>query len=117
MKLRIINSTRESVVAECALLAGDSALRRKGLLAQDSFVPGTGLWLAPCEAVHTFGMKFPIDILFLDKRRRVRKVRHAVPRSRIAVDLFAHSVLELPAGTIKRTATGVGDQLQFEKEP
>jgi uncharacterized membrane protein (UPF0127 family) len=60
-------------------------------------------------------MKFPIDLVFLSKSRKVRKVRHAVPRRRIAVDLLAHSVLELPAGAVRETGTGVGDQLEFER--
>ena len=77
--------------------------------------PGDGLWIVPCEAVHTFGMKFPIDLVFLSKQRKVRKIRHAVPRRRIAVDLLAHSVLELPAGTLKLTRTEPGDDLELER--
>lgn len=77
--------------------------------------PGDGLWIVPCEAVHTFGMKFPIDLVFLSKKRKVRKIRRAVPRRRIALDLMAHSVLELPAGTAEATRTAVGDQLELEK--
>mgnify|MGYP002354891536 FL=1 len=77
--------------------------------------PGDGLWIVPCEAVHTFGMRFAIDIVFLNKKRQVRKIRHAVGKRRIAVDLLAHSVLELPAGTVASTNTEVGDQLEFEK--
>ena len=80
-----------------------------------ALAPGDGLWIVPCEGVHTFGMKFAIDLVFLTKRRKVHKIRHAVPRRRIAIDLLAHSVLELPPGTILATRTAVGDQLQLEK--
>jgi uncharacterized protein len=103
------------VLAEFASIADTSAKRRTGLLKHTGLGPGEGLWIVPCEAVHTFGMKFAIDLVFLSKRRKVRKIRHAVPRRRIAVDLLAHSVLELPAGTIATTRTAVGDQLELEK--
>lgn len=78
-------------------------------------VAGDGLWIVPCEGVHTFAMKFAIDLVFLSKRRKVRKVRHAVPRRRMAFDLLAHSVLELPAGTLAATGTVAGDQLELER--
>ena len=76
---------------------------------------GAGLWIVPCESVHTFFMKFPIDLVYLDRQRRVRKVRHAVPAWRMSACLSAHSVLELPAGTAKQTGTAVGDELEIEK--
>ena len=114
-KLRIRNNTRGTLLAEFASIADTSAKRRTGLLRHTELVPGDGLWIVPCEAVHTFAMKFAIDLVFLSKQRRVRKIRHAIPRRRIAVDLLAHSVLELPAGTLVATRTAVGDQLELEK--
>jgi uncharacterized membrane protein (UPF0127 family) len=60
-------------------------------------------------------MKFPIDVLFLDKKRKVLKIRSEMPRSRMAVCLRAHSVLELPSGTAEAMQTVVGDQLDFER--
>ena len=59
-------------------------------------------------------MKFPIDLVYLDKRRKVRKVRHAMPAWRLSACLTAHSILELPAGTVARTGTAVGDELIVE---
>lgn len=103
------------MLAETADIADTSAKRRTGLLKHTSLGPGEGLWIVPCEAVHTFGMKFAIDVVFLNKKRVVRKIRHAMPKRRIAVDLLAHSVLELPAGTLAETGTEPGDQLELEK--
>ena len=60
-------------------------------------------------------MKFPIDVLFLDKKKKVLKVRNAMPRWRMAMSLFAHSVLELPSGHAAKTGTVAGDQLEFER--
>ena len=116
-KLKIIvrNQTRGTVVAEAADMADTSEKRRTGLLKHSCLEPGEGLWIVPCESVHTFFMKFPIDLVYLDKALRVKKVRSAVPAWRMSACLTAHSILELPAGTIERTQTAVGDTLAVEK--
>jgi uncharacterized membrane protein (UPF0127 family) len=95
-------------------VADSSAKRRTGLLKHERLEPGEGLWIAPCESVHTFFMKFPIDLVYMDKNRKVKKVRHAVPAWRVSACLTAHSVLELPAGTAKETGTEAGDELVME---
>jgi uncharacterized protein len=102
------------MLADRALIADSSKTRKTGLLKHDRLEPGEGLWIAPCEGVHTVGMKFPIDVLFLDKQRKVVKVRGSMPRWRMAACLWAHSVLELPSGTASATKTAAGDQLEFE---
>ena len=96
-------------------MADTSAKRRTGLLKHERLNPGEGLWIVPCESVHTFFMKFPIDLVYLDKKHRVKKVRHAVPAWRLSACLSAHSILELPAGTLEKTGTQVGDELTIEK--
>ena len=114
-KLRVRNTSRGTVLADRAEIADTSTKRKTGLLKHTALDRGEGLWIVPCEAVHTIGMKFPIDVLFLDKKRRVLKIRPAMPRWRFAGSLFAHSVLELPSGTASVTETVAGDQLEFEK--
>ena len=108
------NQTRNAVLAESADMADTSAKRRTGLLKHERLNPGDGLWIVPCESVHTFFMKFPIDLVYLDKKKKVRKVRHRVPAWRLSVCLSAHSILELPAGTLEQTGTQVGDELVVE---
>lgn len=98
-------------------VADTSATRRTGLLKHEHLDAGQGLWITPCESVHTFFMKFSIDLVYVDKKRKVRKVRHAVPAWRLSMCLAAQSILELPEGTAERTGTRVGDQLVFEKLP
>jgi uncharacterized membrane protein (UPF0127 family) len=115
LKVQVRNETRKTVLADAADVADTSAKRRTGLLKHERLEPGQGLWIRPCESVHTFFMKFPIDLVYLDKRRKVRKVRHAVPAWRLSACLTAHSVLELPAGTAERTGTTVGDELVLEQ--
>lgn len=111
--LKIWNVTREAELAGSVEVADHGAKRRKGLLGRYSLPPGEGLWILPCEAVHTFGMRFPIDLIYLDRELRVRKVRSNVRPWRLSACLFAHSVLELAAGTIRATRTNRGDQLEI----
>jgi uncharacterized membrane protein (UPF0127 family) len=102
-------------LATSAQVADSSETRRTGLLKHTSLPEGEGLWIVPCEGVHSFWMKFSIDVLYLDRLKRVRKIRHEMKPWRISACLPAHSVLELPSGTAARTGTQVGDQLVFEK--
>jgi uncharacterized protein len=113
--IRVLNQTRNTILATAADVAGTSDKRRTGLLKRDKLERGEGLWISPCESVHTFFMKFAIDLVYLDRKKRVRKVRHAVPPWRLSACLTAHSVLELPAGTAAETGTQPGDQLLFAK--
>ena len=110
---RIANATRGTELADRSERAGTSNARRRGLLGRDSLPEGTALLIAPCEAIHTFGMRFAIDVVFLSRDRRVVKVAHNVKPWRIAFCLRAHSALELPAGTAAKTRTQSGDRLDF----
>jgi uncharacterized membrane protein (UPF0127 family) len=114
-KLRVRNQSKNTILGDRVGIADTSATRRTGLLKHSRLEPGEGLWIAPSEAVHTFGMKFSIDVLFLDKKRKVLKIRNDMVRSRMAICLRAHSVLELPSGTATAMQTAVGDQLEFVK--
>jgi uncharacterized membrane protein (UPF0127 family) len=115
LKVQVRNETRKTVLAQAADVADTSAKRRTGLLKHERLEPGEGLWITPCESVHTFFMKFPIDLVYLDKARKVKKIRHAVPAWRLSACLTAHSILELPAGAARHAETQVGDQLVLEK--
>jgi len=114
-KLRVTNKTRGTMVADRADIADTSLKRRTGLLKHTGLAPGEGLWITPCEGVHTFGMKFAIDVIFLNKKKKVLKIRPNMVKRRLALSLLAHSVLELPAGRLAETGTVAGDLLEFEK--
>jgi uncharacterized membrane protein (UPF0127 family) len=111
--LRASNLTRHTVLADRLDVANHGANRRKGLLGRDELPVGEGLWILPCEAVHTFFMRFPIDLVYLDRKNTVKKVRSSVGPWRLSACLTAHSVLELPSGTVRTTRTQVGDRLEF----
>ena len=113
--MRVENRTRAILLGDAIEVADTSSKRRTGLLKHAGLARGQGIWIVPCEAVHTFGMKFSIDVLFLNKKRKVLKIREDMGRRRIALCLRAHSVLELPAGTIAATGTQPGDELELIK--
>lgn len=113
--MRVLNATRGIVLGDAVDVADTSTKRRTGLLKHTSLEPGQGLWIVPCEGVHTWFMKFAIDVVFLNKKRQVIKMRKNMGKWRFAMSLRAHSVLELPAGTLERTGTAKGDQLLLER--
>ncbi len=112
-RLQVTNSVRSTVLATCLEVADSGPKRNKGLLGRDRLAPGEGLWIVPCESVHTFFMRFPIDLVYLDRKNRVKKVSSTVGAWRLSACLTAHSVLELPAGTIRKTQTQPGDTLEL----
>ncbi|MDQ2775098.1 MAG: DUF192 domain-containing protein [Acidobacteriota bacterium] len=110
----VLNLNAGTEVAGHVVVAGTSAARKKGLLGVNGLQNGAGLWIAPCEAIHTVGMKMPIDVIFLDRELRVCKLASGVRPWRVSISLKAHSVLELEAGAIPRSNTHIGDRLRFQ---
>jgi uncharacterized protein len=112
--MRAINSTKRSVLASRLAVADSVLSRMKGLLGKDALADGEGLLIRPCKAIHTFGMKFPIDAVFLNGANHVVAIKKELFPNRMTQVFFAAvSVLELPPGTIDATATIVGDEVTF----
>ncbi|MFP4058347.1 MAG: M48 family metalloprotease [Candidatus Brocadiia bacterium] len=110
------NLTKGNVVARRVELATTARERRRGLLGRQSLAPHEGMLLVPCRSVHTRGMAFPIDIVFLDKDWRVVKLLHEVkPGAWLKPCLRAHSTLELSAGRARACRLEVGDRLLIER--
>lgn len=113
--MRAVNVTRGAVVAERLEWAGTSGTRRRGLLGRESLAEGEGLYLAPCQWVHMFGMRFAIDVAFLARDGRVLAVHHGLKPRRISRLVWrADGALELPEGTLAATGTRVGDVVRLE---
>ena len=93
-------------------VAGDSASRRKGLLGRDGLDAGCAVAIAPCQGVHTFGMRFAIDIVAVTREGVVVKIRSSVPRRRIVLALRAFAIIELESGAANTADLQVGDRLQ-----
>ena len=112
---QVLWNTRTGLPVATRLEAAcDSASRRKGLLGRDGLEPGTALVILPTNLVHTFSMRFPIDICFASRTGKVVKVRRAVPRRRIAGALGGFAVIELAAGQLAASGTREGDQLDLK---
>ena len=97
-----------TVLATHLEVTGDSASRRKGLLGRDRLEPGRAVLIAPTQGVHTFGMRFPIDIVAITRDGVVVKIRANVPPRRIVLALKAFAIIELPAGSVSATDLYVG---------
>ena len=112
-RITVKNLTKVSFLADRAGVANTPETRNRGLLKHTSLAKGDGLWISPTQAVHMFFMKFALDLVYLDRQKKVVKVRTNVKPWRLSASLRAHSVLELPVGTIEESRTTVGDQLEF----
>ena len=111
-RVKLVNLTRNTVMAERAEVAETPAFRRRGLLGTESLPDGQGLLMIPCRHVHTFGMRYAIDVAFIDASWTVRRVVHRLKPGRLSpLVLKGRAVLELPAGKIKETGTEKGDML------
>jgi uncharacterized membrane protein (UPF0127 family) len=112
----VYNMTRETFVATEAVVADGYLSRLVGLLGKTKrwARAGAGLWIVPSRGVHTIGMLFSIDLVFLNKNKEVVHVEEVVRPFRISrVSLKTDSVLELPPHTVYRTGTKVGDVLEI----
>jgi len=115
--LTAINVTRGVRLTECGRVADNFYTRLVGLLNDKHPLEfGGALWIVPCNSIHSMGMRFVFDAVFLDKNLRVVHLVHEMKPWRISKMVFsAHSVLELPAGLISQTATAMGDQFEMRK--
>ena len=95
-------------------LADDLLKRMKGLLGKSTMPNGESLWIKPCISVHTFLMRFPIDVIFLNKRNQViAAIRNLRPNRVTRLYPKAVSVLELPVGILQVTDTREGDEIKI----
>jgi hypothetical protein len=116
---RAFNQTRQAYLATSLAVADTHWTRLRGLLGLRSsdFRNGSGLWIVPCHGVHTLGMGFPIDVIYLDRALTVVHIQPQLRPWRFApVRTQAATVLELPSGTAAETGTAVGDKIEITLE-
>jgi hypothetical protein len=112
----VFNKSKETFLAYRVKIADSILSRLVGLLGRRSLEPDSGLWIFPSRGIHTMGMVFDIDVVFLDKVLRVVEVREVVhPFSITGLYLNAESALELPAHTIFKSRTEIGDELVISR--
>lgn len=110
------NRTRQTHLATALAVADTHWTRLRGLLGINAgdFRNGRGLWIVPCHGVHTLGMGFPVDVVYLDRSQTVIHIERELQPWRVArVALDAASVLELPCRTTVETGTAVGDKIEI----
>jgi uncharacterized membrane protein (UPF0127 family) len=107
------NASSPRVVAGTVELAVTRATRRRGLLGRDGLAPGHALLIAPCSSIHTWFMRFPIDVIFVKRDGLVLKTRAAIPAWKMAFGWGAYAVVELPAGAVAQAGVAVGDRLEL----
>jgi uncharacterized membrane protein (UPF0127 family) len=103
------NQTNGTLLATSILPAFDRKTRNRGLLGRSALPVGAAMVLVPCRGVHTWFMRFPIDVIFVSRSGRVLRVRRAVAPFHLALGLFAFAAIELAAGSA--SATNVDDML------
>ena len=117
LRLTVHNVTRDTRLVETGRVADNLVRRVIGLLLDRALAHGSGLWIVPCNSIHSIGMRFVFDAVFLDKNLRVVHLMHEMKPWRISkIVLAAHSVLEIPPGLIAESGTALGDQLEVRKE-
>lgn len=108
------NKTKDRVIGEHVMLADTFWKRLKGLLGTSSLPRGHGLIITPCNSVHTFGMAYPIDVLFVHEDHRVLKIVENMGSGKMSMASGSGYVVELPAGTVQETECSVGDVLEWK---
>ncbi len=114
--MEVTNKTRNRPLGARVRTASGAIARMRGLLGTEGLPAGGGLWISPCRAIHSIGMRYAFDALFLDAAMTVVGAYAAFPRNRVSkVFPTARGVLELPAGTIESTGTRIGDEIAFRE--
>lgn len=111
--LNIINITQGIALASNVRIADNFILRLKGLLGTKHLANSEALIIKPCYSVHTIGMAYAIDVLFVDERNRVLKAVVNLKPWQAASCRGSAYVVELPAGKVDTTGTACGDLLSF----
>ena len=111
MPVSLMNARTREAVATSVEVAATRRSRRRGLLGRDQLAVSAALILEPCAAVHTAFMRFPIDVVFVNRGGYAVKIVEDVPPWRIAVSTRAHAVIEMAAGSLRRLDLSLGDRL------
>jgi uncharacterized protein len=112
--MQAFNVTQQTTLASMLVVADSFFRSLIGLMGRASLEAGQGLWIVPCQSVHTFWMRFSIDVVFLDEERKVIHLVESLRPFHISKHLSkARSVIELPVSSIKATGTQIGDEIQI----
>lgn len=112
--MQIVNKSKNTCLATKVSVADTALKRLKGLLGRGDFKYGEALLIKPCNSIHTFFMRFSIDVLFIDRENKVIKILTHLKPFRISGVYFNSSfAIECPAGVLSQSATALGDEIRF----
>jgi len=113
---RVTTTDGIEIASRCELAYGMFA-RMRGLLGRDGLAEGHGMWFPRTSSVHMFFMRFPIDVVFVDRANRIVRIAADLRPGRIAAARRARAALELPAGTAARLGLAPGMTLVVDEDP
>jgi len=114
----ITNITKDRALSAREDIADNFFTRAIGLIGRKDFSSGEAMVIKPCNSVHTFFMRFPVDVLFLDRNHKVVNLIESMKPFRASrINFRADYAVELPAGTIRATYTAIGDTLSLTPAP
>ena len=111
--MTLVHEPTGAVVAASVDVALTRNERRRGLLGRDSLADDAAMFIAPCMAIHTVGMAFPIDVAFVDAQGRIVRMVHSMRPWRLAASFGGRAVIELAAGRLRECDVNVGDRLSL----
>lgn len=113
--MRLLNKTKNTCLAQDVIMARTFFARAKGLLGRRQFKGPQAIVLKPCSSIHTFFMRFPIDVIFIDRDNKVIGAISSIRPFRLSPIFFnSRFAIELPSGTLKSTSTQAGDTVLLE---
>ena len=112
---RLIHKKTQTVLVDSVIKAENILNRIKGLMGTQDMPLKEALWISPCANIHTFFMKFPIDVIFVDRKLKITSLSHSVPSSRFVFGGWkSHSVFEMKANQIRNYQIKKGDELYVD---
>lgn len=112
--MKVINKSNQKLVADRAKVANNPLTRMIGLLNRSNLDKGEGLLIIPCNNIHSIGMKFNFDAVFLDKNNKIKHIIENMKPWKLSPIIFsAYSTLELPCGTVSESEIKINDILEF----
>ncbi|MCI0422977.1 MAG: DUF192 domain-containing protein [Acidobacteria bacterium] len=115
--MQAFNVTQQRMLAGVLTVANTFFRSLMGLMGKPGLAEGHGLWIVPCQSIHTFWMRFPIDVIFLDQHRTVVHLVESLRPFRVSKHLSkASSVIELPVNVIRTTCTRLGDEIEITQK-
>lgn len=113
--MKILLNNQDIIIVKNCMIANTFFKRFKGLMGKKTLDKGDGLYIYKCNSIHMFFMRFPIDVIFLDKNKAIVHLIENFKPWRLTLPVkFAMDTLELPAGTIKKYNISLGDTINLE---